>query len=34
MIEIRNISKTFYMKDNEIHAVDDVSLKIAFTCKS
>ncbi len=29
MIEIRNISKTFYMKDNEIHAVDDVSLKIA-----
>ena len=29
MIEIRNVSKTFYMKDSEIHAVDDVSLKIA-----
>lgn len=28
MIEIRNISKTFHMKDKEIKAVDDVSLKV------
>ena len=33
MIEIRNVSKTFYMKDSEIHAVDDVSLKIASLVK-
>lgn len=28
MIEIRNVSKTYHMKEREIHAVEDVSLKI------